>query len=164
VNGAVTLNSNLTVGGIEKQRGYNKRLVIPFVNGTAWDDRGWDVDQAAEYAATFFSLPPNISSVVAVYIYAHSVVTEGDKMELDIAINGGADNEPYNTHSYSGSGVDSTSSNFAANDIIYWTVTHADVTALTGGDSVEVKVVYAAAAGANCATDARFRTIEIEYT
>jgi len=59
--------------------------------------------------------------------------------------------------------VPSTSTNFAANDIIYWVVTDSAVRALTAGDSAHVEVLHEAAGGADCQTDAHFRSIEIDY-
>jgi hypothetical protein len=57
----------------------------------------------------------------------------------------------------------SSSSNFAANDVIFWTIVTAGVLALLGGDSVEVKVLHEAAGNGDCATNAYIRTVEIEY-
>jgi len=136
---------------------------VPFVDGSVADDRGWDIDLAAEYARAYFRLPTDVMQVVRMKIYAYTVVTEADKMRLEIIVNGGADNEAYNTHAYAGANVASASSNFAADDIIHWLITDAAVLALVGGDSVEVKVLHEVAGGADCETDARFRTVEIEY-
>ncbi|GAI06904.1 unnamed protein product, partial [marine sediment metagenome] len=96
-------------------------------------------------------------------VYARSVVADAEEMELEMVVYGGADNEAYNTHDGSIAQLDSTSVNFAADDIIFWTNTVAGTLLLTGGDSIEVKVLHEAAEGENCETDAFFRTVEIEY-
>jgi len=65
-------------------------------------------------------------------------------------------------YTYNGTNLNSTSSNFGADDIIYWTISGVALN-LLGGDSVEIKVLHEAAAGADCATDAFFRMVAFEY-
>ena len=96
-------------------------------------------------------------------IWANSVVAEAHEMELEIYIEGGADNEALNTHAYHGTQVDSVSANFAASDVIYWKVTDAAVTALQAGDNFFCEVLHEAAEGDNCATDACFTVVEVGY-
>lgn len=139
---------------------------VPFVDGSVADDRGWDIDGAAEYARAYAFLPTGLQEIIRIKIYAMSVVTEADAMRLEIAMNGAADNEAYNTEAISVVDKASTSSNFAANDIIYWIINSSDdsdIADLAGGDSLDIKVLHEAAGGDDCATDARFRTVEIQY-
>jgi parallel beta-helix repeat protein len=137
--------------------------VVPFGDGTDPQDSGFLIDAAAEMARSWLRLPAKVHQVVRMKVYARSVPAEADHMRLELVINGGADNEPFNTHVGSVADHPSTSVNFAANDVIYWTVITAGVLALLGGDSVEVKVLHEIAGGADIATNAYFRTVEIEY-
>jgi len=146
--------------------GWVNKLVFPFVNGTAYDDSGWDIDVPAEYATAFIHLPVDLQTVIWIRIYARSMLTEAHGMALTITANGGASNEAYNTEAISIADKISETLNFTADDIIYWEIDSgddADIGHLTGGDSVEFKVVGQAAVGDNCATDARFRCVEIYY-
>ena len=139
-------------------------LIIPFVNGTTYDDSGWDVDAAGEYAGTFFVLPSWVQRVIWIRIYARSIVAETHSMALTIAANAGASNEAYNTEAISIADKSSATTNFAADDIVYWEINSgddADIGHLLGGDSVEFKVVGQALAGDDCATDARFHCIHV---
>ncbi|MCK5018854.1 MAG: right-handed parallel beta-helix repeat-containing protein [Candidatus Peribacteraceae bacterium] len=137
--------------------------VVPFSDGTDPQDSGYEIDANTEMARAWLRLPPEVQQVVRMNVYARSVVTEADEMELQMVVLGGADNEAYNTHDGSIAQLDSVSANFAADDIVFWRNTEAGVLALVGGDSVEVKVLHEAAEGGNCETDAFFRTVEIEY-
>lgn len=137
--------------------------VVPFSDGTDPQDSGFEIDANTEMARAWVRLPDEVQQVVRIKIYARSVVGETHKMELEMVVLGGADNEAFNTHSGSIAQLDSTSVNFAADDIIFWINTEAGTLALVGGDSVEIKVLHEAAEGDNCETDAYFRTVEIEY-
>lgn len=136
---------------------------VPFSDGSDPQDSGYEIDANTEMARAWFRLPPEVQQVVRMNVYARSVVTEAHEMELEMVVNGGADNEAYTTHSGSIAALDSISVNFAADDIIFWRNTEAGTLALVGGDSVEVKVLHEVAEGDNCQTDAFFRTVEIEY-
>lgn len=139
---------------------------MPFVDGTACEDSGWDIDAGGEYARAFAYLPRTLHKVVSINVYARSIVLEADAMLADFTVNSGLSNEAYNAEAISVAGKVSTTTNFSADDIMYWTLIAADdsdIGDLVGGESLEVKVVHAAAAGGNCETDARFRTVQINY-
>lgn len=141
-------------------------VIVPFVNGTDPQDSGFLVDSTNggdDFARAFTMLPVEVQQVVRGKVYARSAVAEVHSMEADFTIYGAADNEAYTTHNGSVAGLASTSINFAADDVIYWSLTAAGLLAMLGKDSVQVKVDYAAADGDNCATNAYFRTVEIEY-
>lgn len=141
-------------------------VIVSFVDGTACEDSGWDIDVVGEYARAFAFLPGDVTKIVRIKIYARSMVTEADAMRLEININGGGDNEAYNTEAIAVADKASTSTNFATDDIIYWTLTSsddADIGDLARGDSLEIKVLGEDAGGDDCTTDARFRTVEIQY-
>jgi len=140
-------------------------VVVPFVDGTDPQDSGYLVDGAGDLARAFLFLPADgeVQQVRFLKIYARSGATETDGMRLEINVNGGADNEVYTTHATAAPNTPSTSVNFAADDVIYWTLTSADILALSAGDSIEVKVLHEAAGGADVATNAYFRTVEIGY-
>jgi parallel beta-helix repeat protein len=135
----------------------------PFVDGSDPQDSGYLVDANTEYARSYLRLPDKVHQVVRMKVYARSVILEADKMRAEFVVYGGADNEAYNTHNGSVANHRSTSSNFAADDVIYWTLTTAGVLALLGGDSIEIKVLHEAAGNGDCATNGYFRTVEIEY-
>jgi len=146
-------------------------LVLPFVNGTTFLSAdgapwGWEIDAATEYAITIGHLPLDVQWVNSWKVWAIASVTEADRMRLEIVGRVGADNEPYTQHSIDIANKPSTSSNFATNDIIYWTLTGGDDSSMwnvVGGDAIMVKVLYESAGDGDCATDAAFLCVEIEY-
>lgn len=140
-----------------------KTLTVPFSEGSVIDDNGWEIDGAAEYAQAWLFLPLEVQQVVKIYVYARSLVTEADAMRCDFTIQGGADNENGAAHDGSETNLPSTSTNFTQNDVIYWTLDAAGVTALTGGDSVIVRAIYHIAGGVDSETDAGFRTASVFY-
>ncbi len=138
-------------------------VVAPFVDGTDPQDSGFLLDLDTELARAFLILPDEVQQVRFLKIYARSVILEADKMRLEINVNGGADNEAYTTHQTLAPNTASTSSNFAADDVIYWTLTSAQILALNAGDSIEVKVLHEVAGNGDCLTNAYIRTVEIGY-
>ena len=141
-------------------------ILVPFVNGTDPQDSGFLVNSTNggdDFARTYTMLPVEVQQVVRTKVYARSAILEVHAMEADFTIYGAADNEPYTTHNGSAASLASTSTNFAADDVIYWSLTNAGILALLRKDSVQVKVDYAAVDVDNCATNAYFRTVEIEY-
>jgi len=137
--------------------------VVPFSDGSDYQDSGFLIDADTEYARAWLRLPPEVQQVVRIKIYARAVAASGTTMALEINVNGGADNEAFNTHATAAPNTPSTSTNFAADDVIYWTLTSAEIVALVGGDSIEIKVLHEAANAGGVTTDAYLRTVEIEY-
>lgn len=137
--------------------------VVPFSNGSDPQDSGFLLDADTEYTRVWLRLPAEVQQVVRMKIYARAVVLSAAAMRLEINANGGADNEAYNTHAAAAPNTPSTSTNFAADDVIFWTLTSAEIVALLGGDTVEVKVLHEAAGDGDVATNAYIRTVEIEY-
>jgi hypothetical protein len=144
---------------------------MPFIAGTtrldtagaAW---GYEIDANAEYAVANQRIPDYVQQVVQLKIQANSIVVEADAMRLEIAGQGGGDNEAYNAETIAIADKASTSTNFAANDQIYWTLTasdDADIDDFVGGDLIAIKVLHEAAGGADCATDAVFVDVLVEY-
>jgi hypothetical protein len=84
-------------------------------------------------------------------------------MRAEFTVYGGADNETRATHDGSVANHPSISSNFAAGDNIHWTLTEVGVLALLGGDKVMVKAIYEDAGGADCATDACFSVVVVDF-
>ncbi len=134
--------------------------VVPFVDGTDPQDSGFLINAAAEMARTWLRLPDKVVQVVRMKVYARTAQGFNvPPMTADFVIYGAVDNEPYNTHN--GSVANKTTAPARApDDIIFWLLTEAGILALQGGDSVEVKVLYCVT---NVATNAYFRTVEIEY-
>jgi hypothetical protein len=113
-----------------------------------------------------FLLPLDVQQVVQFKVAANSIVTEADAMRLEIAAQGGGDNEAYNAEAIAVADKASTSTNFAAGDYIYWLITASDdvdVDDFVGGDHVQFKVLHEAAGGADAATDAVFESVTVEY-
>lgn len=134
--------------------------VVPFVDGTDPQDSGFLINAAAEYARTWLRLPDKVVQVVRMKVYARSAQGFNvPPMMADFLIYGGAYKEAYNIHNGSvANSPDGTA--VGANAITFWLLTEAVILALQGGDSVEVKVLYCVT---NLATNAYFRTVEIEY-
>jgi len=134
--------------------------VVPFADGTDPQDSGFLINGAGDMARTWLRLPDKVVQVVRMKVYARTAQGFNiPPMMADFVIRGGAYNEPYNTHD--GSVANKGDGSYcAADDIISWQITEAGILALKGGDSVEVKVVHSATA---IATNAYFRTVEIEY-
>jgi hypothetical protein len=146
-------------------------IIIPFVDGTtflsvggaAW---GYEIDVNTDYAIAMGVLPSHVHQCVKIKIFASSIIAEADKMRLEIVGQGGGDNEAYNAEAIAIVDHPSESSNFGAGDLIYWLIDasdDADVDDFVGGDHIAIKVLHEAAGGDDCATDATFSCISIEY-
>lgn len=144
-------------------------LIVPFVEGTTMLSTmptGWEIDLAAEYAATAFNLPKDLQAILQIVVYATSIVLEADAMHAEFVINAATDNEAYNTHSVNLADFNSYTTNFAANDNIEWRITDSDsatIGSFAAGDTVLFQVLHEAAGGADCATDAAFHNIHVKY-
>lgn len=144
----------------------NTRLniyLVPFSHGSDPQDSGYLIDLGGELARAWARLPSKVIQIVRMKIYARAAILSANAMRLEINVNGGADNEAFNTHATAAPNTPSTSTNFAADDVIYWTLASAQIVALLGGDSVEIKVLHEAAGDGDVATNAYFRTVEFEY-
>jgi hypothetical protein len=148
-----------------------RELPFAFTNGTTRLDTagagwGWEIDLDTEYAVATFMLPLEVQQVIAFKVAANSIVLEADAMRLEIAAQGGGDNEAYNAEAIAVADKPSTSSNFVAGDYVYWLITasdDADVDDFVGGDHVQFKVLHEAAGGDDCATDAVFESVTVLY-
>ncbi|MBA7616092.1 hypothetical protein ES703_23383 [subsurface metagenome] len=138
-------------------------IAVPFSDGSEPQDSGYLVDGDGDIARAYLSLPQEVQVVMKLKIYARAVDESGTTMALEINVNGGASNEAYNTHATAAPNTPTTTSNFAANDVIFWELSSAQIVALLGGDSIEVKVLHEAANGGGIATNAYLRAVEIEY-
>jgi hypothetical protein len=164
-------NINTDIGHIVGAHTSCQKIVVPFIYGTAYETfggHGWDVDAAGEYAVAHISFPAGVHQPVRVRVHAVSIVTEADAMTAVLSYYGGGDNEAEATHTtYSGDFASATE-NFAAGDNIKWEWTKNEYTTdgwlLHEGDSAYIKMVGRVLSGGNCATDARFRTVEIDFT
>jgi parallel beta-helix repeat protein len=141
-------------------------ITVPFTwyeGGATMDAMGILVDANGEVAAGSFTIPDHLQQIIDIEVYAESQVLEADAMEGDFEINGGAPNEVWNNHGHSFSGLDSDTTNFAANDWIKWVLADADLDDFQPGDVVNFQSTHAGAAGANCQTDAKFSAIKVRY-
>jgi len=137
--------------------------VVPFSDGFDPQDSGYLIDANTEFALAWARLPVEVQQVLRMKIYARAVILSAAAMRLEINVNGGASNEAFNTHATAAPNTPSTTINFAADDVIFWTLTSAQITALLGGDSVEVKVLHEAAGNGDVITNAFLRTVEFDY-
>jgi len=144
-------------------------LIVPFMEGTTMltaMPTGWEIDLAAEYAATAFNLPKDLQAILQIKVFATSIVAEADAMHAEFVINAATDNEAYNTHSVNLTDFNSYSTNFGVNDNIEWRITDGDsatIASFAAGDTVLFQVLHEAAGGADCATDAAFHNVQIKY-
>ena len=143
---------------------------LSFVDGTfflgAVAPFGWEIDAATEYAMALGVLPLEVQQVVRWKIWATALVLEADAMRLEVEGYGGASNEPYTTETVAVADHPSETTNFAVNDVIFWLLDatdDTDIDDMVGGDQVMIKVLHEIAGGADCATDAAFTCVEIEY-
>lgn len=149
--------------------GTNTRLQtvsFPFVyatGGATVSTTGILINAAGETASAMFRIPNNCNQVVSIDALFRTAVTEADAMVVDILINAGAEDEPYNTHQTNSDAQQSETTNFTASDIIRWRNTDATVIAITGGDSGNYDLLYRVATGDDCETNGRAQTIEVRY-
>lgn len=137
---------------------------VPFVDGSDPDDSGFQVlTDDTHYARAYLLLPNEVQQTIRMKVHARAVILGAAAMRAQFIIYGAADNEVYTTHNGSVNNHPSTSTGFAADDIIFWTITEAGVLALLGEDSVEVRVQHAAAGNGDVVTNAYFRTVSLEY-
>lgn len=127
---------------------------------------GIEIDAADEIAIAKRTLPLWVKQVVQIKVYAISLLTEADAMRLEILIDAGISNEAYNAEAIAVVNKASATTNFAANDIIYWLLTAADdvdVDDLIGGDHCSIIVRHEIAGNGDCETDAVFGDVLFEY-
>lgn len=148
------------------------------VDGTArWDEyvsatasaKGWEVDDAADWAESLGHLPLVVQEVVRIKVFAVALgapIGAGGQMHVDINANAGASNLAYTTEAVALASFDSEEADYVANDVVSWfinTSDDADVGHMVGGMSIEVQVIYRAGADPDGATNAVFRAMELEY-
>jgi len=127
---------------------------------------GIEIDAADEIAIAKRTLPLWVKQVVQIKVYAISLLTEADAMRLEILIDAGISNEAYNAEAIAVVNKASVTTNFAANDVIYWLLTAADdvdVDDLIGGDHCSIIVRHEVAGNGDCETDAVFGDVLFEY-
>jgi hypothetical protein len=84
-------------------------------------------------------------------------------MHIEVVFNAGSFNASYNGHTYDWTNLNTAFSNFPADAIVYWSCTQAALTAVSGAHSMEIKVLYESAVTDDCATDAYFRGVTVEW-
>jgi len=137
--------------------------VAPVINTSPG---GIDIDADDEFAHTRRPLGAEIQQVVRIKIWAYTNILEADKMRLRIVAHGATDNEPWSGNAIDVPNHPSESSNFAAGDVVYWLIDVTDdaqIGTLATQDYVELLAAGEVAGGADCATDALFGGVEIEY-
>jgi len=126
---------------------------------------GVTVNGGVDTAVCAGCLPPAVNEVVFLGIsgYSNAATAAGEAMEIQLDVEAGADNEPWNTHSLNAVNLVSTGVNYAIGDVLFWWVNsrdYAGLRAMTGGDSMEARVTYeVGAVGANTDADMRCATM-----
>lgn len=139
-----------------------------YVSATA-SAKGWEVDDAADWAAALSQLPLELQQIVRFKIWAVALgapIGAGGQMHLEIMMNAGADNLAFNTEPVALANFDGVTTDYVADDVVHWSVDSgddADIGSMVGGMSIEVKVIYETGADPDGATNAVFRSVEIEY-
>ena len=148
-----------------------------FIQGTTFIDadgsaKGWEINAEADMAVALGQLPLEVQQVVRIKIWAVALgapAAAGGQMHLDILFNAGGSLEAYNlaANSWTLANFDSEEEDYVATNVIHWKVTDAwvasELSALTGGDSFELKVNGGTEVSPDGATNATFRAIEVEY-
>ena len=145
-------------------------LLLPFVDGTLSvtadaAPKGWSITLATNFALALGVMPPNCHQSVRMKVHAISLAAEADGMRLQVTADACQPDEAWDAEHIDITKT-STTLNFAANDGVIWTLTpadDADVDDLIAGDQIEIKAIYAAATGADIATNALLRCVEIQY-
>jgi len=139
-----------------------------FVSASA-SAKGWSVTGADDWAVALSQLPLELQQVVRIKIWAVALgapIDTGGQMHLDALLNAGASNLAYTTETVGVTGFDGVEADYVATDVVHWLIDagdDADVNDLAGGMSIECKVIYAAGADPDGATNAILRAVEIEY-
>jgi len=129
---------------------------------------GVDIDANDELAVSHRILPLGVNQVVRVKIRAYSNVIEAtNNMLLRIIINGCSSNELWDTHNIDVANHPSEEEGgLVAGDHIHWVIgatDDADISALLGGDLLEILAVGEVAIAPDIATDALIAEVEIYY-
>jgi len=148
-------------------------ITFQFIQGTLFisatgSAKGWEIDLANEWAIALGQLPLELTQVVRIKIWAVGLAAPGagNGMLIDVNMNAGQDDEAYTAEAVAVVAKGSATLNFAVNDVIHWVLTSADdanIGTMTGGDSLELQVLFKAAVNGDIDTDAVFRAVEIEY-
>ncbi len=159
----------LHVKTFQFQQGGNAGGIVigQFIHADA-SPKGWEIDADAEWAIALGQMPLECQMVVRIKIWAVGLIAPGagDQMRLEILVNAGGNDEVFTTEAISVVNKNNVTEATAINDVIYWMIDASDDTdidEIVGGDSVEIKVKHEAAGNGDAATDAVFRSVEIEY-
>jgi len=142
---------------------------LSLVSATEWQTAapfGGLVNDATDYVLGSCKIPNDADYVIQLKIYGISLGSDTEQMTIEIEGYGGTDNEVYTTETIAIATLNSTTTNFAVNDRIYWVATasdDADIDDLNGDDWMEIKVLHEAASGPSIATNVLITSIEVEY-
>ncbi|MHA2168530.1 MAG: right-handed parallel beta-helix repeat-containing protein [Candidatus Kariarchaeaceae archaeon] len=145
-------------------------IMVPFVTGSQHlseeeDPHGWKISAPGEFASTCIALPLNLEKIVSIQVWA---VTQSDteNMVLEFKVIAGKTGEQSVTEQISISGHPVDTNGLAESDVIFWEYNPADnihIGDLSGGDSLEITVVFDSSGSSGSSTNAIFRSIIIEY-
>lgn len=149
----------------------NHTISTPFIAGTeftstASEPQGWLIDSTNDWACTSLTLPWDFKRINSIWIYAVTNVTEADAMRLTIYIAGGEPNSIWSAEVAYKSTCYSYDSNMDQYDVVRWRLRVADDSDIgdwEAGYSLQIKITYSVAGNGDCATEAWFRNVLIEY-
>ena len=139
-----------------------------YVSATA-SAKGWEVDDAADWAQALGQLPLELQQIVRFKIWAVALgapIGGGGHMHLEINMNAGASNLAYTTEPVALANFNGEEADYVATDVVHWIVDSgddADIGSMVGGMSIEIEVIYEDGDDPDGATNAVFRTVEVEY-
>jgi parallel beta-helix repeat protein len=105
--------------------------------------KGWQVNDAADFATALGQLPLDLSEIVKIKIWAVALgapINAGGQMHLDINMNAGASNLAYTTEAVALTSFDGEEADYVANDAVSWYVEigdDADIGSMVGGMTFE---------------------------
>ena len=131
--------------------------------------KGWSVAGADDWAVALGQLPQELQEIVRTKIWAVALgapIGTPGQMHLEIIINAGADDLAFNTEAVALANFDGETTDYVATDVVHWVVDSGDdvdIGHMVGGMSIEFKVIYETGDDPDGATNAVFRTVEVEY-
>lgn len=138
-----------------------------FVHADA-SPKGWSITGANEWVIIYGYLPTTVRQVLRVRVQAVALGAPGagNGMLIDLLMNSAGFGEQFDSENISVAGKRTRETGFAVDDVISWEFTStddSDINDLAAQDEFEIKIKYSAAAGSDIATNAVFRSVEVDY-
>jgi len=146
-------------------------IIIPFRSGNSYTSSinhpwGYEITEPEDHVLAFIKLPLDCHKVFQIKIWSVSKIDYVKSMNIEIYGSAGGQEEQFDSDTIHVPNLKSYSSNFQSGDIIYWNLgawVDEIIDSLTGGDIIQLKIIFESEDNDNCATNAVFQLIEIEY-